>query len=39
MKQLVDEGKMECLFNGVYFLSYTTILGINVNQKVSHPLI
>ena len=27
MKQLVDEGKIERLYNGVYFLSYTTILG------------
>ena len=27
MKQLVDEGKIERLYNGVYFLYYTTILG------------
>lgn len=27
MKQLVDKGKIERLYNGVYFLSYTTILG------------
>ena len=27
MKQLVDEGKLERLYNGVYYLSYTTILG------------
>lgn len=27
MKQLVDEGKMERLQNGVYYLAYTTILG------------
>lgn len=27
MKQLVDEGKIERLYNGVYYLSYTTILG------------
>lgn len=27
MKQLVDEGKVERLYNGVYYLSYTTILG------------
>ena len=27
MKKLVDEGKLERLFNGVYYLSYTTILG------------
>jgi hypothetical protein len=27
MKQLVDEGKLERLYNGVYYLPYTTILG------------
>lgn len=27
MKQLVDEGKIERLYNGVYYLAYTTILG------------
>ena len=27
MKKLVDEGKLERLYNGVYYLSYTTILG------------
>lgn len=27
MKQLVDEGRVERLYNGVYYLSYTTILG------------
>ena len=27
MKRLVDEGKLERLYNGVYYLSYTTILG------------
>ncbi len=27
MKKLVDEGKLERLYNGVYFLSYKTILG------------
>lgn len=27
MKRLVDEGKIVRLYNGVYFLSYTTILG------------
>lgn len=26
MKKLVDDGKLERLFNGVYYLSYTTIL-------------
>lgn len=27
LKKLVDEGKLERLYNGVYYLSYTTILG------------
>ena len=27
MKQLVDDGKVERLYNGVYYLAYTTILG------------
>lgn len=27
MKRLTDEGKIERLYNGVYYLSYTTILG------------
>lgn len=27
MKQLADEGKIERLYNGVYYLAYTTILG------------
>ena len=27
MKKLVDEGKLERLYNGVYFLPYLTILG------------
>ena len=27
MKRLVDEGKVERLYNGVYYLAYTTILG------------
>lgn len=27
MKKLVDEGKLERLYNGVYYLSYVTILG------------
>lgn len=27
MKRLVDEGKLERLYNGVYYISYTTILG------------
>ena len=27
MKKLVDEGKLERLYNGVYYLSYLTILG------------
>ena len=27
MKQLVDDGRLERLYNGVYYLSYRTILG------------
>ncbi|MBE6099787.1 MAG: hypothetical protein E7197_06985 [Anaerovibrio sp.] len=27
MKKLVDEGKLERLYNGVYYISYVTILG------------
>jgi hypothetical protein len=27
MKKLTDEGKLERLYNGVYYLAYTTILG------------
>ena len=27
MKQLVDDGRLERLYNGVYYLSYLTILG------------
>ena len=27
MKKLVDEGRLERLYNGVYYLSYITILG------------
>ena len=27
MKQLVDDGKLERLYNGVYYLSYITVLG------------
>lgn len=27
MKQLVDDGRLERLYNGVYYLSYQTILG------------
>jgi len=27
MKKLADEGKIERLYNGVYYLSYTTLLG------------
>ena len=32
MKKLVDEGKLERLYNGVYYLPYTTILGTKGNQ-------
>lgn len=34
MKQLVDEGKLERLFNGVYYLAYTTILGTKGKMSV-----
>ena len=27
MKKLVDEGRLERLYNGLYYLPYTTILG------------
>ena len=27
MKKLVDEGRLERLYNGVYYLPYVTILG------------
>ena len=33
MKKLVDDGKLERLFNGVYYLSYTTILGTKGNMS------
>lgn len=39
MKQLVDEGKLERLYNGVYYISYKTILGtkgrVSVKKYVS----
>lgn len=34
MKKLVDDGKLERLFNGVYYLSYTTILGIKGKMSI-----
>ena len=34
MKKLVDEGKLERLFNGVYYLSYTTILGTKGKMSI-----
>ena len=34
MKRLVDDGKMERLFNGVYYLAYTTILGTKGKMSV-----
>ena len=34
MKQLVDEGKIERLYNGVYYLAYTTILGTKGRMSV-----
>ena len=34
MKQLADEGKVERLYNGVYYLSYMTMLGTKVRVSV-----
>lgn len=34
MKQLVDEGKIERLYNGVYYLAYTTILGTKGKMSI-----
>ena len=34
MKRLVDDGKLERLFNGVYYLSYTTILGTKGKMSI-----
>ena len=38
MKKLVDEGRLERLYNGVYYLSYVTILGtkgrISIDQYI-----
>ena len=34
MKKLVDDGKLKRLFNGVYYLSYTTILGTKGKMSI-----
>ena len=34
MKKLVDDGELERLFNGVYYLSYTTILGTKGKMSI-----
>ncbi len=34
MKKLVDDGKLERLFNGVYYLSYTTSLGTKGKMSI-----
>lgn len=34
MKKLVDDGKLERLYNGVYFLPYVTILGTKGKMSV-----
>ena len=34
MKKLVDDGKLERLFNGVYYLSYKTILGTKGKMSI-----
>ena len=38
MKQLADDGKIERLYNGVYFLAYTTILGTKGKVSVDKYL-
>ena len=38
MKQLVDDGKVERLYNGVYYLAYTTILGTKGKVSVDKYL-
>ena len=38
MKQLVDNGKVERLYNGVYYLAYTTILGTKGKVSVDKYL-
>ena len=34
MKRLVDEGRIERLFNGVYYMAYTTILGTKGKMSI-----
>ena len=34
MKQLTDEGKLERVYNGVYYLSYPTILGTKGKMSI-----
>ncbi len=34
MKKLVDEGRLERLYNGVYYLSYVTILGTKGKMSI-----
>ena len=36
MKRLTDEGKIERVYNGVYFIPYTTILGTKGKMSVSY---
>ena len=36
MKQLVDAGRLERLYNGVYYLSYRTILGTKGRVLMDH---
>ena len=33
MKRLTDEGKLKRFYNGVYYLSYTTVLGTKRKEK------
>ena len=36
MKKLTDEGKIERVYNGVYFIPYTTILGTRGKMSISN---
>lgn len=36
MKRLTDEGKVERVYNGVYFIPYTTILGTKGKMSINY---
>ncbi len=38
MKKLVDEGKLERMYNGVYYLAYYTILGTKGKVSIEQYL-